>query len=115
MKHKFFTHLKLFSLLALCLFAVPVWAQQAINGRINGSDGGALPGATILERGTTNGVSTNADGAFSLTVQPNATLVISSVGYTSQNVAVGSQSVINVTLAASATELTEAVVVGYGT
>ena len=115
MKHKFFTHLKLFSLLAICLFAMPAWAQQAISGRVLGSDGGALPGATVLERGTTNGVSTNADGAYSLTVQPNATLVISSVGYTAQTIVVGGQSVLNVTLAASATELSEAVVVGYGT
>lgn len=115
MKHKLFTHLKLFSLLAFCLFAVPAWAQQAISGRVNGSDGGALPGATVLERGTTNGVSTNADGAFNLTVQPNATIVISSVGYTSQTIAVGNQTTINVTLAVSATELSEAVVVGYGT
>ena len=115
MKHKFFTHLKLFSLLAICLFAMPAWAQQAISGRVLGSDGGALPGATVLERGTTNGVSTNADGAYSLTVQPNATLVVSSVGYTAQTIVVGGQSVLNVTLAASATELSEAVVVGYGT
>ncbi|MFC7667931.1 TonB-dependent receptor plug domain-containing protein [Hymenobacter humi] len=115
MKYKLFTHLKLFTLLACWLFAVPAWAQQAISGRVMGSDGGAVPGATVLERGTTNGVSTNADGAFSLTVQPNATLLISSVGYATQTIAVGTQSTINVTLAAAATELSEAVVVGYGT
>ncbi len=74
-----------------------------------------MPGATILERGTTNGISSNADGNFSLSVQPNATIVISSVGHTSQTLAVGSQSVFNVTLAVSATALNEAVVVGYGT
>ncbi|MCC3152646.1 TonB-dependent receptor [Hymenobacter sp. BT770] len=115
MKFNLLTHLKLFSLLAICLFAMPAWAQQAISGRVLSSDGGGLPGATILERGTTNGTSSGADGSFSLTVQPNASLVISSVGYTSQTVAVGSQSNISVTLAASATELSEAVVVGYGT
>ncbi|OGX82349.1 SusC/RagA family TonB-linked outer membrane protein [Hymenobacter glacialis] len=115
MEHKFFTHLKLFSLLAICLFAVPAWAQQAISGRVKGSDGGAVPGATVLERGTTNGVSTNADGAFNLTVQPNATIVISSVGYAAQSIAVGNQSTINVTLTVSTTQLSEAVVVGYGT
>ncbi|WP_426059563.1 SusC/RagA family TonB-linked outer membrane protein [Hymenobacter sp. B1770] len=115
MKHKLFTPLKLFSLLALCLFAAPAWAQQVVNGRILSSDGGGLPGATVLERGTTNGTSTNADGAFTLTVQPNASLVISSVGYTAQTVAVGGQSTINITLVAAATALSEAVVVGYGT
>lgn len=104
-------------LLGLFLLALsPAWAQtQAISGRVLGSDGGAVPGATILERGTNNGVSTNTDGNFSLSVQPGASLVISSVGYTAQTVAVGGQSTINVTLATAATELTEAVVVGYGT
>ncbi|WP_210519639.1 SusC/RagA family TonB-linked outer membrane protein [Hymenobacter terricola] len=116
MHHKLFTHLRLFLLLAACLYSASVGAQsRAISGRVLGFDGGALPGATVLERGTTNGVSTNADGAFSLNVQPDASLVISSVGYTAQTVAVGSQSVINVTLAAAATELNEAIVVGYGT
>ena len=116
MKHRFFTHFRLLLLFAACFYSVSAWAQtNAINGRVSGSDGGALPGATIIERGTSNGVSTNADGAFSLSVQPGATLVISSVGYTAQTIAVGSQSVINVTLVASATQLNEAVVVGYGT
>ena len=114
MEMKFFTRCKL--LLLLCwLLATPAWAQtQAISGHISGSDGGALPGTTVLERGTTNGVSTSADGAFSLSVRPNATLVISSVGYITQTIPVGSRSTFNVTLAASATELSEAVVVGYG-
>ena len=116
MRHKLFTHFRLLLLFAACLYSVSAWAQtNAISGRVTGSDGGALPGATILERGTSNGVSTNADGAFSLRVQPGATVVISSVGYTAQTIAVGSQSVINVSLVASATQLSEAVVVGYGT
>jgi TonB-linked SusC/RagA family outer membrane protein len=107
----------LFFLLGLLLAVVaPAWAQtQAISGRVLGSDGAAVPGATVLERGTTNGVSTNANGEFNLSVQPGASLVISSVGYTAQTIAVGSQSVINATLAVAATELNEAVVVGYGT
>ena len=116
MKHSVFFHLRLLLLLAVCLCSAPAWAQtKAISGRVMGSDGGAVPGATVLERGTTNGVSTNADGAFTLSVQPDATLVISSVGYTAQTIAVGSQSVLNVTLAVSTTQLNEAVVVGYGT
>ncbi|WP_223827776.1 SusC/RagA family TonB-linked outer membrane protein [Hymenobacter armeniacus] len=101
--------------MALSLYALTAQAQtRTITGRVLSSDGGGLPGATVLEQGTTNGVSTNADGAFSLNVQPNATLVISSVGYTSQTVAVGAQTTVNVTLAVAATELNEAVVVGYG-
>jgi TonB-linked SusC/RagA family outer membrane protein len=116
MKQTLFSQFRLLLLLAACLGSTSAWAQtSAISGRVTASDGGALPGATVLERGTTNGVSSNADGAFTLNVQPNATLVISSVGYTSQTIAVGGQSVINVTLAVSATQLNEAVVIGYGT
>jgi len=96
--------------------ALPALAQtQAVSGRVLGSDGGPVPGATIVERGTTNGVSSGADGNFTLNVQPNATLVISSVGYTSQTVALAGRRTLDVTLAASATDLAEAVVVGYGT
>jgi TonB-linked SusC/RagA family outer membrane protein len=89
--------------------------SQALTGRIVGTDGSPVPGVTIVERGTTNGVSSDADGAFRLAVQPGATLVISSVGYTTQTVAVGGRSSLNVTLVANATDLDEAVVVGYGT
>ncbi|WP_236668775.1 SusC/RagA family TonB-linked outer membrane protein [Hymenobacter rubidus] len=102
--------------LVLSLSTFSAWAQtKAITGRVVGTDGSGIPGVTVLERGTANGVSTGADGSFSLSVQPNATLVISSVGFTGQTVPVGSQSTLNVTLAAAATELNEAIVVGYGT
>ncbi len=116
MQQTLFSQFRLLLFLAACLCSTSAWAQtSAISGRVTASNGGVLPGATVIERGTSNGVSTNADGAFSLSVQPNATLVISSVGYTSQTIAVGGQSVLNVTLAASPTQLTEAIVVGYGT
>ncbi|GAB2847751.1 SusC/RagA family TonB-linked outer membrane protein [Hymenobacter ruber] len=116
MKHKLITHLRLLLLFAACLYSASAWAQsRAISGRVVGTDGGGIPGVTVLEQGTTNGISTGANGDFSLTVQPNATLVISSVGYKAQTVAVGSQTTLNVTLATSTTELTEAIVVGYGT
>lgn len=115
MEMKLFTRYKLLLLLGW-LLALPAWAQtQAISGRVSGSDGGGLPGATILEQGTTNGISTNADGAFTFSVKPNATLVVSSVGYVTQTIPVGSRATFNVTLVVSATELAEAVVVGYGT
>ncbi len=100
----------------LVVASLPVLAQtQAISGRVLGTDGSPVPGATIVERGTSNGVSSGVDGSFTLAVQPNATLVISSVGYTTQTIAVGSRRTLDVTLAASATDLAEAVVVGYGT
>ena len=115
MKHKFSTHLALVLLLVGWLLAGPAGAQtRVVSGRVLAADGGALPGTTVLERGTTNGATTGADGNFSLSVQPNATLLFSSVGYTTQTVAVGSRTTLNITLAASTTDLGEAVVVGYG-
>jgi TonB-linked SusC/RagA family outer membrane protein len=100
----------------LIVATLPAFAQtQAITGRIIGTDGSAVPGVTIVERGTTNGVSSDADGVFRLSVQPQATLVISSVGYVTQTIALAGRSSINVTLATSTTDLSEAVVVGYGT
>ncbi len=100
----------------LVVAALPVLAQtQVVSGRVVGADGNAIPGATVVERGTTNGASSGADGNFSLSVRPGATLVISSIGYTTQNIVVGGRSTLNVTLAASTTDLGEAVVVGYGT
>jgi len=96
--------------------ALPAVAQtQAITGRIVGSDGSGVPGTTIVERGTTNGTTSDADGGFRLAVQPQATLIISSVGYTTQTIAVAGRSSLNVTLLVNATDLAEAVVVGYGT
>ncbi|WP_317172151.1 TonB-dependent receptor [Hymenobacter sp. BRD67] len=95
---------------------LPALAQtQVVSGRVLGSDGSAVPGATIVERGSTNGVSSGADGSFSLSVKPGATLVISSVGYVSQTIAVAGRGSLNITLATSTTDLAEAVVVGYGT
>jgi TonB-linked SusC/RagA family outer membrane protein len=100
----------------LIVATLPALAQsQALTGRIVGTDGSAVPGVTIVERGTTNGVSSDADGVFRLAVQPNSTLIISAVGYTTQTIAVGGRSSLNVTLAATTTDLGEAVVVGYGT
>ncbi|UYZ63294.1 SusC/RagA family TonB-linked outer membrane protein [Hymenobacter weizhouensis] len=97
-------------------FASTAAAQtRTVSGRVADASGSGLPGVTVLERGTTNGTSTSADGSFTLSVQPGATLVISSIGFTTQNVAVGDRTSVNVTLVSSATELGEAVVVGYGT
>ncbi|WP_231590719.1 SusC/RagA family TonB-linked outer membrane protein [Hymenobacter terrenus] len=116
MKYRLVTLFRIMLLFAACLCSVSAWAQtKTVTGRIQGSDSGPLPGATVLERGTTNGTSSGADGTFTLNVQPGASLVISSVGYTAQTVAVGDQTTVNVTLAAATTQLNEAVVVGYGT
>ncbi|TDN37392.1 TonB-dependent receptor [Hymenobacter sp. UV11] len=100
----------------LVMAALPALAQtQVVNGRVTGTDGSPVPGATIVERGTTNGVTSNADGGFSLSVKPGSTLVISSVGFAAQTIPVSGRSRFDVVLQNSTTDLAEAVVVGYGT
>lgn len=93
-----------------------VRADITVSGRVTNQKGEGLPGVTVLVKGTTNGAGTNSDGTYSLSNVPeNATLVFSSVGQLTQEVAVGSQSTINVTLLEDTQKLNEVVVVGYGT
>ena len=75
---------------------------------------GPVIGASILEKGTSNGTVTDIDGNFSLNVKPGATLVISYIGFETQEIAVGNQSTINVTMKEDNTSLEEVVVIGYG-
>ena len=75
---------------------------------------GPVIGASILEKGTSNGTVTDIDGNYSLNVKPGATLVISYIGFQTQEIAVGNQSTINVTMKEDDTTLEEVVVVGYG-
>ena len=75
---------------------------------------GPVIGASVMEKGTSNGTVTDLDGNFSLSVKPGATLVISYIGYKTQEIAVGSSSHINVSLEEDNTSLEEVVVVGYG-
>ncbi len=90
--------------------------QQAkkVTGRVSDTEG-TLIGATVLEKGTTNGVVTDFDGNFTIDVKPGATLVISYVGYVTQEVRVGNQSILNIVLEAEGGNLNEVVVIGYGT
>lgn len=74
-----------------------------------------LPGASIQEKGTTNGVVTGIDGEYRINVQPGATLVFSFIGFTTQEIQVGNRSSINVNMAPDISSLQEVVVVGYGT
>ncbi|WP_242478852.1 MULTISPECIES: SusC/RagA family TonB-linked outer membrane protein [Hymenobacter] len=92
-----------------------VGQTRAVSGRVTDATGAGLPGVTVLEQGTSNGTSTDAGGSFTLAVQPGATLTVSSIGFETQNVAVGSQSSVAVTLKTNATQLGEAIIVGYGT
>jgi TonB-linked SusC/RagA family outer membrane protein len=90
--------------------------KTEIKGTVMDRDGTPLPGASIVEKGTTNGTQSDFDGNFSIEVaNSNATLVVSYIGFASKEIPVNGQSNLNVTLEESAAGLDEVVVVGYGT
>ncbi|GHB72915.1 SusC/RagA family TonB-linked outer membrane protein [Persicitalea jodogahamensis] len=87
-----------------------------VNGKVTDENGGPLPGVSVVLRGTQRGTTTDTQGDFSLNVpDQTAVLVFSFVGYKSQEVTVGSQSTINLSLLPDESALDEVVVVGYGT
>ena len=89
--------------------------NSTIKGKVTGGQGDALPGVSIVVKGTTQGTTTASDGTYSLNVpNKNATLVYSFIGYVSQELAIGGRSVIDVKLADDISTLNEVVVVGYG-
>lgn len=89
--------------------------DNKITGKITGESGEALSGVSITVKGTTRGTVTDNNGNFSLVVPDNATLVISAVGYESQEIAVKGQTIFSVKLSLSQKKLDEVVVIGYGT
>ena len=91
-------------------------AQQTVSGRVTSSvDESPLPGVSVLVKGTSTGTSTDADGRFTLSVPDNnAVLVLSFIGFTTQEVPVGAQTNIEITMSEDATELSELVVTALG-
>ncbi|GAB3315781.1 TonB-dependent receptor [Hymenobacter humi] len=90
-------------------------ADATVTGRVVDEKGVGLPGVNVVIKGGSNGTQTDMDGKFTISVPDNTTLVFSFVGYTSQEVVVGTQTTINVALVPDAKALSEVVVVGYGT
>lgn len=89
--------------------------QREITGTVTDA-GGPLPGASVVVKGTTNGTQTDFDGNFTLAVDDeNAVLVVSYIGYATQEVVVGNQTTIDVVLEEDASQLEEVVVLGYTT
>ena len=86
---------------------------QEVSGTISDSQG-PLPGANVVEKGTTNGTQTDFDGNYTITVSEGATLVFSYIGYKATEVEVAGQTTINATLEEDAQALDEVVIVGYG-
>lgn len=100
----------------ILIFTLGAFAQnKTVRGKVTDEQGNPVVGASVLQKGTTNGVVTSVTGEYSLTVPDNATLVFSSVGFTDQEMPVGANSTINLQLKALAQSLSDVVVVGYGT
>lgn len=104
----------------LSLFVVAIlmvstsWAQQSISGKVVDTDGLPLPGVNIFVTGTTIGTITDVDGNYSIQVNPEAILQYSFIGFLTEEMAVGNQTTINITLIPDLEQLEEVVVVGYG-
>jgi TonB-linked SusC/RagA family outer membrane protein len=89
--------------------------EKMITGKVSDATGSPMVGVTVVVQGTTNGTITDIDGNYSLKAMKESKLQFSFIGFVPQTVTVGNQTVINVKLSESATDLTEVVVVGYGT
>lgn len=123
--------LPLLSLTALSLLAQPALSappaprlatenpaqERTVTGRIlSGDDNSALPGVNVAVKGTTRGTTTDANGDYRISIPDNrVVLVFSAVGFISQEITVGNQSAINLTLTTDSRSLNEVVVIGYGT
>src|SRR5687767_9799618 len=100
----------------LTAFSASLYAQSStVSGTIKDETGQALPGVSILVKGTSTGTSTDNDGKYSLNVPENATLVVSFIGYATQEIPVGARNVIDIALEPDVTALQEVVVTGYTT
>ncbi len=105
----------LLSFFLLLLVSMSVSAQSnEVTGVVTDHNGEALPGVNVIIKGTTDGIMTNLEGEYSLSVSPTDTIEISFIGYEKQIIPVGGKSLINITLLEQALDVDELVVVGYG-
>jgi iron complex outermembrane receptor protein len=116
MTNFYYRIVKSVALLLLAASSVAFAQDRVVSGTVTSSDdGSALPGVNILEKGTSNGTVSDANGNYRISVGPNATLIFSFVGYAASEIVVGTQSTINVVLQTDVQTLSEIVVTGYGT
>ncbi|MDE6503039.1 MAG: carboxypeptidase-like regulatory domain-containing protein, partial [Muribaculaceae bacterium] len=101
--------------LLMTLFCLPLSAQTIkITGTVVDSSDEPLTGATVMVKGTQDGASTDFDGKFTLSAPSDGVLVVSYIGYTTQEVKINGQQTIKVVLSENSTVLDEVVAVGYG-
>src|SRR6186997_256288 len=103
------------SLLILCLLvSFSLWSQKTIRGKVIDANGSPLSGVTVTVRGTNTATQTSPDGSFTLSAPQGSTLVFTSVGYLLQEVPIGSNDNLTITLQSQNKELTEVVVTALG-
>ncbi|KAF0238049.1 MAG: TonB-linked outer membrane, partial [Prolixibacteraceae bacterium] len=118
MEKKCFKGFLAFLLLAVCMsFSNGLYAQQkTIRGKVTDTGNNPLPGVSVVVKGATIGTVTNVDGDYELIMPADAaTLMYSYIGMRTQEVAIGTQTTINIVLAEDLVGLDEVVVIGYGT
>lgn len=113
--------LKLLKLTTLVVVALLFLVNQSfaqtrtVTGTVTDQTGKGVPGVTVTIKGTSTSTQTDGDGVYRLSVPENATLVFTSVGFASTEMAVGTGETVNASLTASNYDLSEVVVIGYGT
>jgi len=104
------------ALLTIVVALQSAQAQIAVKGKVTDETGSGMPGVNIIVKSTTTGTTTDSEGNYSTSApDENSVLVFSFIGYTSQEVAIGGRTTIEVQLTPNVSELNEVVVVGYGT
>ncbi len=113
---KIFTKFPVLTFLCLLFLLDTAYAQNVtVKGEVRDDQGLPIPAASVVVKGTTNGVQTDANGAYFISAPSNATLVFSYIGFNTQEVAINERTRINVTLTTATNDLQQVVVVGYGT
>src|SRR5688572_13559791 len=108
--------IKAFCFIMLLSVSSSIFAQNRVTGKVtNQADNQPVAGATVQEKGTNNATQTGTDGTFAITAPSNGTLVITVVGFASQEVSINGRSDISVAMQETAGGLDEVVVTGYGT
>src|ERR1700742_3261114 len=103
-------------LIGMLLCQLTFAQNKTITGTVNDKNGSPIAGVSVTAKGSNRGTTTDASGKFSLSVSNNtSTIVISSVGYATQEININGQSSISVSMQDQASSLNEIVVVGYGT
>ena len=112
---KFFTKSILLGIFLMLLSFQQMHAQKNISGTVVDDGNVPIPGANIIVKGTSNGVVSDFDGNYTINAAADDTLVISYIGFSTQEVTVGSKTTINIKLLSDVEQLDDVVVIGYGT